>query len=131
MTERCKVLLLFWPNGDSNKKRKHHLPDLVRLTRAAILVPAAVRVAHATQTVVVAVRAHHERNLLDAFVASDVQGAMRTGYLHHANRFVRGDVENVEKGRMGLIVFVVPLNHLVYTAGIWRRRRERIRTIRR
>lgn len=99
--------------GTPAEGHNRHLPRLVGLARIRILIPSAVRVVDASQTVVVSPSAHYQIDLLYPMIRRHVESLMLLRDFHRLYRLAGRDVENIQQDRLGFAVAVNPLHNLV------------------
>lgn len=90
-----------------------HLPWFIGFTRVRVLIPSAVRIVDASQTVVVSPSAHYQIDLLYPMIRRHVESLMLLGDLHRLYRFAWRDIENIQQDRLGFAVIVDPLYNLM------------------
>lgn len=78
--------------------------QLVRFTRAGILIPSAVRILDAPVATVVPSVAHGQVDLLDPVIGGHVQRLPRLANLHHLDRLVLSNFEDIQQLGLGLPV---------------------------
>lgn len=78
--------------------------QLVRFARAGVLIPSAVRILDAPVATIVPSVAHGQVDLLDTVIGGHVQRLPRLANLHHLDRLVLSNFEDIQQLGLGLSV---------------------------